>query len=209
MKDIIIVGASGFGREVAATIEAINKKEPTWNIKGFIDDNQNALDGMETPYHILGGIREWIPSDRESYVMAIAAPEIKEKIVSGLKEKGARFVSIIDPSVSIGRATRIGEGVVMFGQCGISVNVEIGNFVFLNALVGVGHDAGIGDYSMIGPKCCISGHTKIGRCVTMGALASTYPGITVGDHATIGMNSCAVRKVKPGTTVVGVPAKVL
>lgn len=209
MRDIIIVGAGGFGREVAHIIEGVNKAVATWRIKGFIDDNPDALDGIETTYCILGPIKEWNPSDEEFYVIAIASPKVKEKIVLELKMKGAKFASIIDPSVSIGSASQIGEGVVMFGMCGISVNVEIGDFVFLNSMVGVGHDANIGAYSVIGPKCCISGYTKIGKGVTMGALASTYPGITVGDYATIGMNSSAIRRVKPNTTVVGVPAKVL
>ena len=38
MKDIIIVGAGGCGREVANWIEDINKEKKTWNILGFIDE---------------------------------------------------------------------------------------------------------------------------------------------------------------------------
>lgn len=37
MKDIVIIGAGGFGREVAWLIERINNESPTWKIKGFID----------------------------------------------------------------------------------------------------------------------------------------------------------------------------
>lgn len=209
MKDIIIVGASGFGRELAEVIEEINRKKPTWKIRGFLDDNPDALEGANCPYQLLGSIERWQPREEERYAMAIAAPVIKEEIVSKLKARGARFASIIHPTAGVSSNSRIGEGAVLFGQCGVSVNVEIGEFAFLNALVGVGHDAVIGPYSMIGPKCCISGHTTLGRGVTMGALASTYPGITVGDYATIGMNSTAIRRVKPRTTIVGVPGKVL
>ena len=98
---------------------------------------------------------------------------------------------------------------MIFGYTGISVNVKVGNFVFFNAMVGIGHDANIGDYCTFGPKACISGKTIMGKCVNVGALASTYPGITVGDYATIGMNSAAIRRVKPDTTVIGVPAKII
>ena len=35
MNNIVIVGASGFGREVAWLIENSDK----WNVKGFVDDN--------------------------------------------------------------------------------------------------------------------------------------------------------------------------
>ena len=39
MKDLIIFGASGFGREVAWLVERINNSSPTWNLLGFIDDD--------------------------------------------------------------------------------------------------------------------------------------------------------------------------
>ena len=62
MQDIIIVGASGFGREILETIETINKQNPSWNVLGFIDDNLKALDGFDIPYKVLGTIRDWQPT---------------------------------------------------------------------------------------------------------------------------------------------------
>ena len=38
MKDIAIFGVGGFGREVLALIQDINRVEPQWNIVGFFDD---------------------------------------------------------------------------------------------------------------------------------------------------------------------------
>lgn len=209
MQDVIIVGASGFGREVLALIETCNNAAPTWNVLGYIDDNLHALDGFDLPHKVLGTIQGWQPTGKEQYVLAIAAPRTKEIIVAKLKERGAVFATIIAPTASVGARTKIGEGVVMFGEVGISVDITIGDFVFFNALVGVGHDTVIGDFCTFGPKVCISGGTKIGKCVNVGALASTYPGIKVGDYATIGMNSAAIHRVKENTTVVGVPARIL
>jgi len=209
MQDIIIVGASGFGREVLFLIESINTIKPSWNVLGFIDDNPHALDGFDLGYKILGRISDWTPSDDEKYVLAIAAPKVKEKVVALLRDKGASFSTIIAPSAVIGKRTKIGEGVVLFDSVGISVDVQIGDFVFFNALDGIGHDAIVGDYCTFGPKVCISGRTRIGRCVNVGAMASTFPGIEVGDYATIGMNSAVIKRVKPHTTVIGVPAKTI
>ena len=39
MKNIVIVGAGGVGREVSLIIQQINMLEPTWNLLGYIDDN--------------------------------------------------------------------------------------------------------------------------------------------------------------------------
>lgn len=209
MTDLIIVGASGFGRELLATIESINEIEPTWNVLGFIDDDPDALDGYEIDYKVLGFITDWKPKGEELYALGIANPRTKEKIVPILKNRGARFATVIAPTATVERGTKLGEGVVAFGYTGISVNVRVGNFVFFNAMVGIGHDADIGDYCTFGPKACISGKTSIGKCVNVGALASTYPGVSVGDYATIGMNSAVIRRVKPNTTVIGVPAKII
>ena len=209
MKDLIIVGASGFGRELLSLIQWINQREATWNVRGFIDDNLHALDGFDLEQRILGTIQDWQPSGDELYALAIAAPRTKEKVVSILRGRGASFATIIAPGTTFGPRTTLGEGVVAFGDVGVSVDVKIGNYVFFNAMVGIGHDTVIGDYSTIGPKACISGRTVIGKCVNIGAMASTYPGIKVGDYATIGMNSAAIRNVKPGVTVIGVPAKII
>jgi len=62
MKEIIIVGASGFGRELLQWIKDINKIENRWIIKGFIDDNLSALDNYKCDYKVIGKVREWIIS---------------------------------------------------------------------------------------------------------------------------------------------------
>ena len=38
MKDIVIVGAGGFGREVKFIIDRINSIKKTYNLLGFYDD---------------------------------------------------------------------------------------------------------------------------------------------------------------------------
>lgn len=209
MQDVIIVGASGFGREVLENVREINQINPTWNVIGFIDDNVNALECYDVDVSVIGTIKDWKPIDKEKYILAIASPKIKEKVVLQLKEKGVHFVNLISPEVSIGERTELGEGVVIFGHTEISVDCKIGKFSFFNVFGGIGHDVNIGDFCSFGPKVCISGGTKIGKCVNVGALASTFPGIEVEDYATIGMNSAVIRRVKSGSTVMGVPAKLV
>ena len=40
MKDIVIIGAGGFGREVQWLLERINEREKTWNILGYVDNGK-------------------------------------------------------------------------------------------------------------------------------------------------------------------------
>ena len=55
MKDIIIIGAGGVGKEVAFIIEQINIKTPKWNILGIIDDNESLWGTKINGYKVLGG----------------------------------------------------------------------------------------------------------------------------------------------------------
>ena len=54
MKDLIIFGASGFGREVAWAVERINKISPTWNLIGFMDDAEDIQGNKINGYPVLG-----------------------------------------------------------------------------------------------------------------------------------------------------------
>lgn len=55
MKKLYIIGAGGFGREVAWLVERINEKAPTWDLQGFIDDNESIHGNVEDDYKVLGG----------------------------------------------------------------------------------------------------------------------------------------------------------
>lgn len=54
MKDIVIIGAGGFGREIAWLIEDINEVKKEWNIIGFIDDSAEKQNRLINGYKVLG-----------------------------------------------------------------------------------------------------------------------------------------------------------
>ena len=56
MKNIVIIGAGGVGREVSLIIQQINELEPTWNLLGFIDDNTDNWGKVINGYSVIGGI---------------------------------------------------------------------------------------------------------------------------------------------------------
>ena len=206
MKDIIIVGASGFGRELVQWIDDINKVNPEWNILGFIDDNPNALDGSKCDYKILGSIVDWNPNPNEYFVCALAIPEVKYKIVTMLKEKGAQFATIIHPTALINKDAVIGEGVVVTSKSNVNPDTKIGDFVTILSS-GVGHDAIVGDYSTLSGRCSVNGHVQVGKMVYMGCGTVVAPGKKIGDGAQVGIGSVVISNVKPGTKVFGNPAK--
>lgn len=206
MKDLIIVGASGFGREMVWYIEDINSVKPTWNLKGFIDDNPNALDGCACDYPVLGSIKDWQPSENEEFACALAFPDVKERVVESLMERGAKFATIIHPTARINRHCEIGEGTVITTNCVISANARVGRFVTLLGS-NVAHDASVGDFSTLSGRCALNGHVQVGRNAYLGCGVLVAPSKKIGDHATVGIGSVVISNVKAGTKVFGNPAK--
>lgn len=206
MNDIIIVGAGGFGRELLEIIKEILQHENKWRIKGFIDDNLNALDNYECDYSVIGRISDWKPAANEVFTCSIAHPQTKERVVAFLKERGAVFTQVIHPKVRLGSFNRIGEGVIIAHGAGLTVNINIGDFVTLLAS-GVGHDVTIGDYTTITSNCGINGNVNIGKRVFISSNAVVIPSKSIGDDAFIGAGSVVVTNVKAKTSVFGNPAK--
>lgn len=206
-KDLIIVGASGFGRELLMVIKEINREKEEWNVLGFIDDNLHALEGIECSHRILGTINEWEPRDSILYAMGIAKPSAKKAVADKLRSRGAKFATIIHPTARIGDPIKIGEGLVLFSYADLSVNCVVGDMVFMNSFSQVGHDSVIGNYCTLFPNSSIAGGGILGEGVLVGTAASTYPNIRIGSYATVGMNSAVIRNVKENSTVMGVPAK--
>lgn len=207
MKNLYIVGASGCGREVLNIIKDIHTLQGIqWNVMGFLDDNLQALEGVECDYKVVGRIQDYVPQENDVLALGIANPQIKEKIVTMLKNKGAAFQSIIHPYVALGRFNTVGEGVVIYSGFGMTVNVQIGNFCTLLAC-GLGHDVTVGDFSTISSWCNIMGHAKIGKRVFMGGNCAVAPRAVIEDDAYVGVGSVVLRKVKAGKKVFGNPAR--
>lgn len=206
MKNLIIVGASGFGREVLQYVKHYNKIKAEWKIKGFIDDNLIALDNYTCDYKIIDTIKDYQVQENDFFVIAIAIPSVKKVIVENLKIRGAKFASIIHPTAIIGDFCQMGEGLIVTPNAKISPNVNIGNFVTLLGS-GVGHDAKISDFCTITGNCSINGYVQLGEGAFIGSNTCIAPGKKVGEWAYVGMGSMVISNIKPNTKVMGNPAK--
>lgn len=207
MKDLIIIGAGGFGREVLQWIKDCNSaKGPTWNVLGFIDDNLEVLNNIPCDKEVIGKISDHTPSANVYYTIALALPSLKKKIALDFKSKGAEFANIYHPKAIVSEFCEIGEGVILTANAKLSPNVKLGNFVTLLGS-GVGHDAELGDFSTISGYCSINGHVKVGEGAFIASNAVVAPGKKVGAWSYVGMGSMVISNVKEQTKVMGNPAR--
>jgi sugar O-acyltransferase (sialic acid O-acetyltransferase NeuD family) len=209
MKKIVLYGAGGFGKEVASIIESINRKEPRYELLGYVDDGQEFIEGMTINGYPWLGKGDWVIEHKDSVVCTctIGFAHTKANIQRKLTEQGVIFETIISPYAGIAKYSEIGPGCVLYRGVGISVNCKIGAGVLLNDGVTIGHDAVIGDYTTVMPGTGISGAVRIGTEVSIGGHAFIVPERKIGDGATVAAGSIVFTNVRAGTTVLGNPAR--
>jgi sugar O-acyltransferase (sialic acid O-acetyltransferase NeuD family) len=207
MKKLIIVGAGGFGREVLGYARDVQAKLMEWEIKGFVDDNPNALENVTCDIPIIGAIRDYQPQEEDFFVMAIGSPKQKLDVAQKLTKNGAKFISLIHPTARSNGT--LGCGCVLSPFSFISCNVQIGDFVTINVYASIGHDSVIGDGCTLISYASVGGSATLGKGIFVGAHGCILNNAKIGDFATVAAGSVVIKSVKPGTTVIGVPAKKL
>jgi sugar O-acyltransferase (sialic acid O-acetyltransferase NeuD family) len=214
-KQIVVVGAGGFGREVLDVIDAINSgnatSSPRYLLRGVVDrePSQKNLQRLETrgaPY--LGPDESLFRSGLDAaYVIAIGDPILRARIALRYAEAGFHAATLIHPDARIGSMVTIGEGTVICGGVQVSTNVRIGDHVHLNPNSTIGHDTVLESFVSANPAAVVSGEVHVGEGALIGAGAVILQGLSVGAGATVGASACVVRNVPPKRIVKGVPAK--
>lgn len=209
LKDLYIIGAGGFGREVAWLVRRINAVTPTWNIKGFIDDNSVLWNTVEDGYKVLGGCDYLKSLGKSTWVVcAVGSARTRKKIVEKLNGS-MNFATVIDPSVDISESVDIGIGTIICAGTIITVDVKIGNHVIINLDCTIGHDDVIDDFATLYPSVNVSGACHLGECVEMGTGSQIIQGLDVGAGTIVGASACVVKDLESEVTAVGCPAKVI
>ena len=208
IKDLAIIGAGGFGREVAWLVERINREEKTWNLKGFIDDQQ-PIGTKVNQYTVIGTTESIKQSEKDLYVIcAVGNAKTRKKIIQNLENtKPIHFATVIDPTVIHSDEITIGEGSILCAGTILTTNITIGKHVIINLDCTVGHDAVIEDYTTLYPSVNVSGMTTIGTGSEIGTGVNIIQGKTIAQDVIVGAGSVVVKDLLESGTYVGIPAK--
>jgi sugar O-acyltransferase (sialic acid O-acetyltransferase NeuD family) len=210
-KKVAIIGAGGFAREVLDIFDACNEAGDRYDVLGYIVEPGFGSPGViVNGKPILGGL-DWLGKRRDEVfaICAIGAPEVRRRLVVEAMSKGARFCSIIHPTVLMSRWISMGSGVVIGAGCILTNQIRIGDHVQLNLDCTVGHDTTIEDFATVSPGTHISGNVTIRSGCFIGTGVNIINRLEIGEWSVIGAGSTLIRNVPPNSTVMGAYAKAL
>lgn len=210
-KELYIIGAGGFGREVAWLAERINGQSPEWQIKGFIDDDQSLHGAMCGRYPVVGGCGYLLELAHPAWcVCAIGNAQTRRKVIE--KIQGApciSFATLTDPGADISGSAEIGEGSIICAGAVITVDVRIGRHSHVNLDCTIGHDAVLEDFVTLYPSVNVSGQVRIGECAEIGTGSNIIQGKSIGSRTVIGAGTVVINDIADGCTAVGSPARIV
>lgn len=204
MRDLVIVGAGGHGRELFSTVCAINTVAPTWNVLGFVDDDPAHVERVERLGSLVLGPVEWLDGQDVAIAVGVGTPSVRRAIVERIGRHDSAYPSIVHPTASIGPDVQVGSGVLAYEQSVLTTAVRIGAHTHLNVGCAVQHDSTVGSYVQFSPAVYVNGDCTIGDDVFLGTGAIVTRGCDVGQGARVGAGAVVLRDVPPATTAVGI-----
>lgn len=207
MKNLIILGAGGMGRQLYHFACSCNEFGRDFLIKGFLDDNLNALDGYKNYPLIVGSIATYEIDQDDIFVNSIGNVQTKKKCIHAILERGGEFLTLIHPDAGVSQNVELGKGCIVAANAYIGVDSKIGDFSFIQNGAIIGHDVRIGAWTRIDCHVvCIAG-VKIGNDVCIHTGAVINHNIKIADGACVGAGSFVIRNIRSAITVYGNPAK--
>lgn len=208
MKNLIIIGAGGMGRTVYSNaLESVGYGE-IFVVKGFVDDNLNALDEFPNYPPVIDTIRDYQPQEDDVFVSSMGGAS-RRACMEEIIRRGGEFIELIHQTARLLTNVKLGKGNFIGAYTTIGNDVEIGDYNMIQSYTIIGHDAKVGNYNRIDTHVTCVGGTVIEDDVNIHTSAVISHNVVVETGAHVGALSFVIKKVKAGTTVMGNPAKKL
>lgn len=208
MKKLIIIGAGGMGRTLYSNaLESVGYGE-RFVVKGFIDDNLDALKDFPNYPPVIDTIKDYIPQKDDVFVSSIGGAS-RRACMEEIIRRGGEFMELIHQTARIYTNAKLGKGNFIGAYSVVGNDAVIGDYNMIQSYTVIGHDARIGNWNRIDTHVTCVGGIVIEDEVNIHTSAVISHNVRVESGAHVGALSFVIRKVKAGTTVMGNPAKKL
>ena len=209
MKDIIVVGAGGFGRELAEYVLDVAGRQSGIRLKGFLDDDPSKPGeiGRVLSVEVIGDTRSYAIHGNDRFLISLGDPELRKLLSERLAERGGVFFTLIHPAAHVASTATVGAGCIIGPFAHLGSNARLGEHVLLNLHAAAGHDTQIGSYSVLSPYSVANGGSVIEERVFFGTHAVVTPNKKVGCQSRIAAGAVVYRDVPGLSLATGNPAR--
>jgi sugar O-acyltransferase (sialic acid O-acetyltransferase NeuD family) len=145
----------------------------------------------------------------EEYYFSVGVLDIRlrKKFIRLAESKNMKPLTIIDPSVNIGRNVKIGKGSIVHVNSIIEGGTTIGEYCIIGSLTRIGHNTTIGNHCQISSLTSIGGFNTIGDNVLINTSCATIENLNITSGAILGMGAVVFKDVPKGSIMIGNPAR--
>jgi sugar O-acyltransferase (sialic acid O-acetyltransferase NeuD family) len=208
MKNVVIYGAGGLGREIYDTLMFVNSQALAFNVVGYIDDTREpglVVNGVP----VLGGSSALEKMyGKVEIILGIASPGIRKELHLQYKKEFI-FPNVIHPTAIVSPFAVLGEAILIQSNCIVAANAKIGDGVMINAHSGVGHDAQVGGYCSIMSYCDLAGDTRLGEISFVGTGVKVIPLTSIAAESYLCAGAVVFKDVVVKSKLLGNPAKII
>ena len=210
-KNVVILGAGGFAREVLDIFDAYTKTGQRYKVLGYIIDSKFGSPGTLINQKPILGDFIWLSENKENIyaICGVGDPVLRKHLVERALKLDVSFINAIHPSATLTPWVNLGVGVVITAGCRLTNQIIIGNHVQINLNSTIGHNSKLDDYVTIAPGTNISGNVSISKGSYIGTGVNIIEKINIAEWSIIGAGSTIIRDIPPNTTVVGSPGKII
>jgi sugar O-acyltransferase (sialic acid O-acetyltransferase NeuD family) len=210
-RPLILVGASGFSREIAEAVRSLNNLEGVhWDLIGWLDDDHERTGSIVDDLPVLGPIGSASTHPLAHFLVGTSRPDnytSRLRIVERLGIARDRYATIVHPDASLGSSTTVGNGTVVLAGVAATASVSIGDHVAIMPGAVLTHDDDVSAYVTIAAGVRLGGTVHVGTGAYIGSGVLIREGITIGAWAMIGMGSVVIEDVPAGELWFGAPAR--
>lgn len=206
MTPLILIGAGGFGLEVATYAQdCLAAGTASFDLKGFLDDTK-PVGTLHHGLPVLGGTTTTLDPDAQ-YLIALGSPEHRRSLHIKLRTQGARFATLTHPRAYVAATAQIGQGCILAPFSFAGPYSRLGEQSLLNIYASVAHESTIGAYCALSPYAGTQAASTLGEAVFMGAHATVTKNVHVGNNVKLAAGSVVYNDIPDGASAMGNPAR--
>lgn len=205
-RHLVVVGAGGHGRVVAAAATAAG-----WKLLAFAD--QTLAGGQLAGVSVLSGdvdnIARVAAREGAAVIVAIGSNAARRRLQLSLESAGVELAVVVHPTAVVLDGAQVGNGSVVLARAMVGVDCRVGRGAIVNSGVVFEHDGHLGDFSHLSPGVVTGGEVRVGEGAHLGVGVSVRNRARIGEWSIVGVGAAVVTDLPERIIAYGVPARVM